>query len=453
MKDKLNKLIKSDYFVWIVFIIIESVMIFLVNPIYRDDTYFSKLLNEGKTIIDITIYRYNTWTSRSIIEAVLIFISSKPRIVWQIIQIFMTWVLAYSISRIFTESKNRKIENILIFSLILTYPMFNFSAAGWEATSINYVWPMALGIFSFIFIKKVFEKSKISLIEYILYSISIVFACNMEQMCIVILGIYIIYTLIYCFINKKIHPFFIIQILISILSLIFIFTCKGNFVRQQSEMIRYLEYPNLSLFDKLGMTFTTTMNDYLNWSAFPISILCIVLPIYICSNYKEKAVRIISLIPAMILIPFKYFSTTFYNIFPDFERIKMILTNRSAVINCESSNDIYAWTALIISIIFFVSIFISLILIYDDIKKNNALIVFLVGMVSKFMLVFTSSIFASAPRTIMYFDFSIYIVIFLIMQELLKKNDKLFTNTLIGIQVLGIYQFINNMILIINGLN
>jgi len=450
MKEKFLNIIKSKY-TWIVFLFLESLLILLVKPIYRDDLIFSSSLDNGKKLFDVIAYRYSTWSSRSIIEIVLILVASTHKIVWQILQIFMIWLLAFSISKLFLNKDNNN-ENIALFSLLLAYPMFNFCTAGWEATTINYFWPLSLGLYSFISIKEMFENKKNSVFKYILYSISIIFACNMEQMGIIILLVYTIYLVIYYLQNKKIHLFFIVQIAISILSLIFIFTCKGNYIRQQAEITNYIDYPQLSFLDKIGMCFTTTMNDYLNWYAYPVSILCVTLPIFILLNYKEKIFRLISLIPLIIFFPLKYFDVLFIKIFPEIEKIKGILMARSVVINCENGNNIFSWLALLMSILFFACIAISLILLYDNIKKNNAIIIFLIGAISKFILVFTSSIFASAPRTIIYFDFSILIVVFLIMQEILKKNERFFSNTLLGIQSLAIYQFINNIILIINGL-
>ncbi|MCR5186671.1 MAG: hypothetical protein K6D97_06115 [Clostridia bacterium] len=452
MKEKIKTFVSSKYFEWGVFIILETILFLLVNPKYRDDAIFALSFENGKSLMEVMKFRYSTWSSRSIIEIILIIYATNHKIFWQVSQIFIMWLLAYSISKLFSDENNKRLNNILIFTLILTYPMFNFSAAGWEATTINYIWPMALGLFSFISIKKLFNGKKISMIKYILYSISIVFACNMEQMGIVILFIYLVYGLIYLCMNKKIHPFFVVQIVISILSLVFIFTCKGNFVRQQAEISNYLDYPQLSLLDKLGMCFTSTMNDYINWYAIPITIICVILPIFIFSNYKETFFRIVSLIPIMILLPLKYCSELFLTLFPDLEGIKKILMTRAVTVNCNEGNNIYAWASLIISIVFFASIFVNLILFCKDLNKNNVIIMYIIGAMSKFMLVFTSSIFASAPRTIIYFDFSIYIIVFLVMKEMIKNNNKAFNRTLMGLQVVAIYQYIANIIFIINGL-
>ena len=38
--------------------------------------------------------------------------------------------------------------NIMILWLILLYPVDRMAGAGWAATTVNYVWPLSLGLFS-----------------------------------------------------------------------------------------------------------------------------------------------------------------------------------------------------------------------------------------------------------------------------------------------------------------
>ena len=452
IKDKFKQIINSDGFVFIFFIFLEAILFFLVNPIYRDDLIFSQVLNDGKTIFEVISHRYNTWSSRSIIEIVLIFVAYKPKILWQILQVFFMWLMAYSISRIFIKKENKKIGNYIICTLLLTYPMFNFAAAGWEATTINYIWPLSLALFSFISIKKTFNNEKIKIFEYILYILAIIFACNMEQMCFIVFGVYLFYGIKYYINNKKISKFMLVQIVISILSLVFIFSCNGNYIRQQSELKHYLDYPTLSNLDKISLCFTSTFNDMINWTAFPITILVIIMPLYVFYTYKENIYRSISLLPAIIFLPLKYFNEFFIEVFPYMADVRNSLATRSVLINVKNMDLLSSWLILTIAIIFFASLIITLTLISNNLKYNKAILVFLVGLASKFMMVFTSTIFSSAPRTIMYFEFSIYIVIALILQELINKNRACLLKIMYGISIFAVYQFINNIFFIIKGI-
>ncbi len=445
MKDKIKKFLSNGRVVFVVFIILEAILTFMISPTYGDDVEFATYLDGGKTLTEVISQRYDMWSSRTIIETILISITIRPKVIWQVIQIFMMWLLAYSISELFVEDEHKKEGNIVICSLILTYPFSLFSAAGWEATTINYIWPLAAGMYSFLAIKKIFAGEKISIIENILFVISIIFACNMEQLCVIIFAVYLLFTIIYIFKHKKIHPLLVIQLIISIASLIFIFTCPGNQNRQEVEIDKYLNYTTLSIFDKLGLGFTSTFDDMLTWTIFPIAMLCIVLPCYIFSTYKEKIYRATSIFPALVLFPLRFFNTTFVELFPYLGKIKGSLMNNATIINAENPSDVTLWVTLIISILFFIALVVSTILIYNNLKDNKALLVLLLGIMSKFMMIFTSTIFSSAPRTMMYFDFSIYIVIGLILQEMLKRKNEIYNKLVAGVQTLAAYQIINNI--------
>lgn len=452
IKNKIKEFVSSSAFPFFLFVLIEGLIFLLVNPNYGDDIFFSTVVGEGESIFNVINHRYSTWTSRSIIELVLISVSSKPKIIWQLIQIFIMWLLAYSISSLLLKKENKKIGNYVICALLLTYPAINYSAAGWQATTINYVWPLALGMFSFISIKKIFNNEKIKIWEYIAYSLAIVFACNMEQMGCIIFMIYLVYSILYFVKSKKVSKFLLIQLLISILSLVFIFTCKGNYIRQQDEMQNYLDYNSITLFDKLSMCFTSTFYDMIHCHAFPILILVLVLPIYIYKNYSEKLYRGVSTIPALLLIPINYFNGTFISFFPYLSDVRDILTTGGVLINAENTDTFQPWLILFITIIFFVSLFTSILLICIDKKDYNIIIIFVIGLISKFMMVFTSTLFASAPRTIMYFEFSTYMITLVLLDNLIKNHKNTFEKLSLSINIFAFYQVINNIFFVLQGL-
>ena len=448
-KTKIKNLINSRMFPMILFVIIEGIMIFLVDPIYRDDAYFSTVLNNGESLFQIINFRYSTWSSRSIIEIVLILVASKPTIVWKTMHIFMMWLMAYSISSLLVKKENKKLGNYIICALLLTYPAFNYSTAGWEATTINYIWPISLGIYSFISIKKIFNDDKINVLEYITYALAIVFACNMEQMCFIILGVYIVYFIAFYMEKKKISKFMLLQIIISILSLIFIFTCKGNYIRQQSEVNKYMEYGTLNIFDKLSLCVTSTFNDMINWNVFPMTIFVIVLPIYVFSQFDGKLYRTMSVIPALILIPIIYCNNLLISIFPYLSGVREVLAQRNTLINVENVDDMQIWGIFIITLFFFVSLFMTLFLVSVEKKNYKFILIFCLGIMSKFMVAFTSTIFASAPRTIMYLEYCLYLIIIMLLEDLSNNNQKLLGRMQFGINILAFYQLINNIFFIV----
>lgn len=92
----------------------------------NDDSWFATQLDDYN-LIDFLTYRYQRWTSRLSIEAVLV---------------------------------------ILALSLFLL-PINQLCSAGWISTTINYLWVITIGIYTLIPLCKWLKEQKIHIYEYI----------------------------------------------------------------------------------------------------------------------------------------------------------------------------------------------------------------------------------------------------------------------------------------------
>ena len=97
--------------------------------------------------------------------------------------------------------------------------------AGWAATTINYMWPLATCLFAIIPIKKIYDNEKIRIWEYPLYTIALLFAGNQEQTSAILVCVYLIFTIIVTVRSKKINPYMLFQTILAIASIVFILTC------------------------------------------------------------------------------------------------------------------------------------------------------------------------------------------------------------------------------------
>ncbi|CAG9704379.1 hypothetical protein [Clostridium neonatale] len=120
---------------------------------------------------------------------------------WKVLNIASLMLLAVSISKLLV-GKNARRYNWIIVALVLAYPFKDMSTAGWAATTINYTWPLSLGLYSLIIVKKILKNENIKWYEYILSIIALIYAINVEQMCAILLAIYVPIT-IYLMIKRK----------------------------------------------------------------------------------------------------------------------------------------------------------------------------------------------------------------------------------------------------------
>ena len=448
MKEKVkNFLSKDGRSIILLIFILHFILMFFITPNRYDDKVFIDWITV-RSIPELVAERYQAWTSRVIIEFTLFTVLKTSKYLWMLIESGMVALLAYSISRIFIKKENKKQLNIFLLFLIMAYPMDIMGSAGWAATTVNYMWPLATAMFSLIPIKKIWDGEKFKVWEYPIYVLATIFACNQEQACAMLFGVYLLFTILLLLRDKKIHPFIILELILTITSLIFILTAPGNYVRKNEEIINYFkDFEMLTVQDKLSIGFTVTLGDIIeeNYTAFLI--LSIMLVAYIFVNYKEKIYRTVSLIPLITICGLSVFSGITYNLFPFLGSLRERLILERPLLTAGNANNLFYVFPLILSMVVFFSIIICLLLIFKNMKSNIAVLVFTVGLATRLIMGFSPSVFASSVRTIFFFDISMLIVSLLIWQEFIKKKDKyekkIQNRIYFIIKLIGIMQYIN----------
>ena len=324
MKEKIEKYSKSIY---IPFILLAIILICFHIPIQKsgDDMWFQNILN-NQNIIDYSIERYQTWTSRNVIEIVLVVLSNThiSTIIWKILNICMFELLAYSIYKIFIKdmkdsNKRLILAYILIFG-ILSIPFTILNDTGWMATTTNYLWALTLGIYTCSLIKKNLNSEKIKWYNTILYVLTTIYAANQELMAVVLLTVFTCYIL-YLIKNKKIktelNKTTVLIYVLTILSLIYILTCPGNLVRKEEETQKwYPEYQEFGIISKLELGITSMMKYLIIDGRLVFILFTVVIAFYILKEYKNILAKIIGIIPFVGAVFCNVFSQTANCLFP-----------------------------------------------------------------------------------------------------------------------------------------
>ena len=453
MKDKIKKFLVDGRGAILAIFILQFILMFFITPNKYDDEKFLNFL-ETDTIKNILTERYYGWSSRFIIDYTFLNILKISKYLWIVLQAAMMALIGYSISKLFVKKQNKKEMNIMILFLILTYPIDVMNGAGWGASTLNYIWPLATALFCMISIKKVWDGEKIKLFEYPLYALALIFACNHEQTCAIIFGTYLLFTILLIIKNKKIHPFIIIQLILAIGSLIFILTAPGNYVRKETETIMcFPDFKMLNFQDKISLGITSTLGTIINDSKIPFAILSLMIVGFIFVNYKEKIYRIVALIPFVTICALGLFFDIAVKIFPYLGSLVGALTTQSLILNPMNCNNLFYAIPLILSISIFASMILSILLIFKKLNGNIAVLVYLVGLASRIMMGFSPTVFMSSTRTLIFFDFAMLIVALLIWQEFSKNPDKTEKKAqkriCTVVQLTAIFQYINVLLAIL----
>lgn len=453
MKDKIKKFLDDGRGAILALFILQLILMFFITPNKYDDEKFLSWL-ENDTIPNILVNRYETWSSRVIIDATIFSMLKISKYLWVVAQAAMMALLAYSISKLFIKKENRKEMTTMLLFLILVYPLDVMNGAGWGASTVNYIWPLATALFCMIPIKKVWDGEKIRFFQYPLYAIALLYACNQEQTCAIVFGTYILFNILLIFKNKKIHPFMIIQLILAIASLVFILTAPGNYIRKDTEAIMgFPDFEMLTIQDKFSLGVTTTMGTILKNSRIPFTILSLMIAGFVFVTYKEKLYRIVAIIPFTSICALGLLSDITFSIFPYLNSIVGALTSQGLILNASNCNNLFNVIPIIFSFVVFFSMILSILLIFKKLNGNIALLVFLVGFASRVMMGFSPTVFASSTRTSIFFEFAMLIVALLIWQEFSKKTDKsdkkVQRRICTAVQLTAILQYMNVLIAIL----
>ena len=426
LKEKIKSLFDGDYRGIAILFVLQIILFITIKPIMYDDASYITAVT-GVPISEFVMERYQTWTSRVLIEATLGFIFQFSKYIWIFGTVLLMTLIGYSMSRLFIKKENKKELTMMVLWLVLLYPLERMSSAGWAATTVNYIWTLALGLFSFISIRKAYDGEKINIFSGILYALACIYACNQEQVCVVLFVTYLLSTILLTIRDKKkVSPYLYIQTVLSLLSLIFILTTPGNSVRKIDEIVTYFpDFTNMTFIEKAVIGVTTTMGEMLVNSSITFAIFTFIMMMYIWDNYKDRLVRGISAVPFVTTMVLSFAS-------PITEKlsvsvgwiIKHFTETEELVLRPASYSYLGSYVTLIISLAVIACIFVCLLLIFKKLKHNIAFYVFGCGLVTRILMGFSPTVFVSRNRTCIFLEFACLICALLIWQEFIKMTEK-----------------------------
>lgn len=417
----LNQLRKNKYFIMIVFLTIIFGMHFFFEFSGDDTAYFSSVL-DSYTLKDFLISRYSGWSSRLIIETVLVLVSRNIYL-WRILDTCVIGLLVYSLNKIFFRESNYK--NVLVTCLLfLLFPMNDMRQAGFAATTTNYLWCFSFMIFSFIPFRNIYYNENINKKCIPFYIMSLIYACNQEQAVCIVIMISVAFF-IECLKKKLDYRYVIVYLVIAIVTLIFILTCPGNGVRSAIETSNYYpEYINLNVLDKIYIGLISTLSLMGN-NMFVLCFFSFTVLLFLC-KVKNKKTNLILGTSIFILI------TVFVLL-----RMYMIITNTDSILfNYKTTtSDVFDIKLMLLGILF-IGVFVYLLWTLFPKKSISIIGLLLIGGASRVMMGFSPTVFASGTRTMIFLYFSLLIITMLLYKEYYTRLNKKELHIILGIMLI-----------------
>lgn len=392
------------------FLILGIAFFFIVlkiNMDYSDDLFYK---NISYGFLRHMKRYYKTWGSCVLPLSVGYWLVRLPVWIFRISILITVLFTAYCLSVICKptqESKPTQLKNsnndkllsvatnyVIVFFMLL-YPFKQMHTAGWAITFSAYFYPLALGLYSFLYLTYTIRKQKIRFFQYPLFFLAIIFACNNIQLCCIIFGIYLVYN-VYFLLQKKVHPFAIIQNIVAFAILIFHLTNPGNANRAIIDtQMHFPDFNMISSLQKIKMGFTATLGNLISTPNVFFIIFALVLAIGVFYTHKNIFYRCIAIIPVLLSLPIK----TLNNGSQDFVQI--------------TSTNFFVWSnyiSIFLGFLLIASIMISFYLIFENTLKTIFIeLLFLAGFASRMIMSFSPTIYFSGTRTFIYLYFALII--------------------------------------------
>jgi hypothetical protein len=403
-----KRLTQKSYFPFICLTLLIFIYHLFLNLNSGDDPIFANQLDQYGLFPYLNM-RWNTWTSRMVIESLEVTITRIP-IFWKVLDTGAVALLLYSISKLTGCYANSRANWILCVAFLL-YPFIELSNAGWCATTLNYLWPGAACVFTIYACKTSLSQKPKGLLLVASY-FSTILAVSSEQYCAVLFILGFI-TIIYLLILKKFNVFIFSHFILAIIGLVFIMICPGNSARKAQEIVTW--YPNymmLNINDKIYIGVLNTINYLYRRGSLLFTALCL---LNLQKNHEEGKITIMDFVAGFPLL------LSIIGIAVSIKNNWFLRTISLDTLNA-NQNPVFISTYVpaFLGVLSFLFLFISFYNLYGQSMYTFICILTLcAGLCTSFILGFSPTIYASSLRIFFPLNVSIIVLIGL----LLKKND------------------------------
>lgn len=271
----------------------------LMQPMGGDDVFFSQATAE-KGLWAYLAERYETWTSRVVLEGILVTVIKVPWL-WRILDFLALATLPLLLAGIF--GKKDTIINWCAAGAVLLYPFHDMGTAGWITTTETHFWPLWCFFFVSFLVKKMLTGEKISIAEAIGGILASVVTGSHEQWAVIMFVVLALYGF---YLWKKRQkpanlPVLIPLVLINLVSLAVIALCPGNAARNQVSIHDLPVYAEFNFGQKLYLGLLSVERVFI--ANVDVVFLAVVLIwaflVYLKTNDYVKT--LISALPLLIL--------------------------------------------------------------------------------------------------------------------------------------------------------
>lgn len=415
MNKKFKSILTNPKFVYLLLLLIMLFLHIRAPYLIGDDSWFQKVGTQ-QNIFNFLSFRWNEWTSRIIIELILMILLQLPKIVWIILDSFVFLLIFDCLIKLLDFNKEEvTIKWYLLIVMLLLLPFSLFGEAGWYATTTNYALPLSMGLYAFMIMKKEIEKETVVIYEFIFLVLSIIISTSSELITALLFG-FSIMTMLWNYIQtKKIYRVNSIILVLSILSLIIHFMCPGNEARTLAETANwYPAFVNFNMIDKIILGVITTSSHLI--SKLSMVTIFFFASLVIGSIRNEKLTyRKVNITLSMFILC-EYIICIFlrkFDIIHMFWKFDYLIESIPY-----DSLELYVFLIFIV-----INLLILVYLIYQLAQfKEIAILIFMASLCVRFIMGISPTIFASGERTYIFTYIGFICIAFYVLNPIMDKK-------------------------------
>lgn len=376
-----------------------------------DDAIESELA-KTESFIDMFMRRYN-YNGRICTDVLANVFYRVPIEIWMLVITFVWFSVAWLI--INTYTKGSILDVFVVCILIVQFPYHYMGSAGYIATSTNYLFSLYSLLVIAYLVKQRFNNGRLGIAQWIIMLFNMIYASNHDQSGIaVIIGL--LAFVIFLYVNKekieydnKMIRFIVINLILAIGLFVVMFMLPGHIYRMTNddEMLYWLpEYVDWNFGYKIFKGYSSTVAVVLYNNLTITNIFCFLLLLFGLTN-KSKVLKIVASMPFVIIFVLSKVGhsgiTTYYTPYYMYDLYDL---------------DVKVWPFVVsILIILFVIIGIANSCLKIE-HKWCVLVLLIIGAVTREMMGFSPTIYASSYRTFTILIFALLISAVILYMEI-----------------------------------
>lgn len=411
-----------------------------------DDYYFMTCLDDA-SFCAFMLKRWYGWSSRLVIEGVLVLILQQPILVWKVLDILVSVLIAWLLCGFFCRSYGKYGSEssatsdktalpemqaaipftslILFLCLLLSYDFREMDSAGYMTTTINYWWPLAALLAAALPLYLWYQEGTCKKGYYVLGTLAAIFAINQEQICAMAL-LACLYLLITDKLRgQKTNPYLYVLLALSVFFAVCVVICPGNAARKASNITFWFPaYAGFNLVQKVLLGWYSLLKTLYQDVNLPYFLMSAVLFAAVWKKQKGLPARLVAAIPLLSnvgLLGVLLFGK--YREYPWVHLILHIFDFDKPVVYYQGSLPNSNRLLLLVYTLCCACVVISLFLIWSNRERViDALALLIIASASKISMGLSPTVWASSERTSIFLDFGFLLLGMLAVREMDRKR-------------------------------